>query len=367
MAHPTGELTVNLHAIAENWRYMDGQLSENSECGAVVKANAYGLGVDRIAPKLYRVGCRSFFVANLKEAIQLQSLLGRDAKIFVLTGCIAGAESEFINRRIIPVIVSYDMLTRWLKYSKHSEDTVAVLKVNTGMGRFGLDEAEVGELTRQSHIFEQAGIKYLMSHLACADMPSHPLNSLQIRRFEAIKNCLREAGCVFKTTLANSAGVFLGKEAHGDIVRPGIALYGGNPGLVSNPLRHVVGLNLPVIQVRWLPAGESVGYGATKSFTEPRLIAVASGGYADGIMRCLSNRGWGYLAGCKVPIVGRVSMDSTIFDITEAFDACEGADALAIEILGDNVSIDDMAGAAGTISYEILTSLGSRYQRCYIE
>ena len=367
MAYPTGELSVDLRAIADNWRYINAQLNGTAECGAVVKANAYGLGVDRIAPKIYQAGCRNYFVANLKEAIQLQSLVGRDAKIFVLSGCIAGAESEFIARGIIPVLVSLDMLKRWSVLARDESEAQAALKVNTGMGRLGLELDELEILLADDQLLSQAKIAYLMSHLACADDRGHPLNTTQVTRFEHLQRALAERGMVVKTTLANSAGVFLGNSAHCDIVRPGIALYGGNPGLAVNPMQPVVGLHLPIIQVRRLPPGESIGYGATRSFDERRIIAVVSGGYADGMMRSLSNSGWGYLRGVRVPIVGRISMDSSMFDVSDVEGASQLPEGETIEVLGEHVSIDDMAAAAGTISYEVLTSIGSRYQRCYLE
>lgn len=367
MAYPTGELTVDLRAIADNWRYLNRQLPEGTACAAVVKANAYGLGVDRIAPKIYAAGCRHFFVANLKEAMQLQSLVGLDADIFVLTGCNPGAESEFIRRNLIPVIVSYSMLKRWAEIAKNEERARAVLKVNTGMGRLGIEPVEFDLLLSDAELLRNARFEYLMSHLACADDQSNPLNAIQLQRFHEMKDALHGHGVKVKTTLANSAGIFLGDRAQGDLVRPGIALYGGNPGKSKNPMQRVVGLSLPIIQVRLLPAGEAVGYGATRTFEEERYIAVVSGGYADGIMRCLSNKGWGHLFGCKVPIVGRISMDSTMFDVTDVAREGNIEKASAIEFLGDNILIDDVAAAADTISYEILTSLGSRYERCYLD
>jgi len=367
MAYPTGELSVDLHAIVANWLHMNQLLKGESLCGAVVKANAYGLGVDRIAPRIYAAGCRHFFVANLKEAIQLQSLVGLDATIYVLTGCIAGAEQAFASRGLVPVIVSAEMLRRWVAANKRGVAPKSVLKVNTGMGRLGLDLRDFNALLQEKSLLRAAGITYLMSHLSCAETIDHPLNALQMSRFLTMKQQLVDIGLSVKTTLANSAGVFLGRDAQCDLVRPGISLYGGNPGVSVNPMRSVVGLNLPLIQLRRLAKGEYVGYGATKCFDSDRLIAVAAGGYADGVMRSLSNKGWGFCLGEKAPIVGRVSMDSTMFDVTDIAGAQDLKEGDPIELLGDNVSIDDLAQAADTISYEILTSIGSRYQRSYIE
>ena len=368
MAYPTGQLVVDLRAVADNWKIIQSHLEADVECGAVVKANAYGLGVERIAPKIYVAGCRHFYVANLKEALQLRSLIGLDANAYVLSGCIQGAESTFVERNLIPVIVSMSMFERWSLFaSRLGIAPQAVLKVNTGMGRLGIDISEFESLLTDPDQIAHAGINMVMSHFACADEPEHTLNRLQIERFNHLLLQAREAGLKLKATLANSAGVYLGKSAHFDIVRPGIALYGGNPGLKTNPFHRVVSLSLPIIQLRSLLAGEFVGYGATRAFDSKRQIAVVSGGYADGILRSLSNRGWGVVGGVKVPIVGRVSMDSTIFDVTDAPTDVLADPGAAIEILGENISIDDMAQAAGTLGYEVITSLGARYQRCYME
>ncbi len=367
MAYPTGELSVDLRAIADNWRFIKKQVQPEVACGAVVKANAYGLGVDRIAPKIYRAGCRDFFVSNFKEAMQLKALIGSDAQIFVLTGCSPGAENDFVARGFIPVLVSLEMLRRWAAAVQGDPAASAVLKVNTGMGRLGIEMAEFEQVIKEKDVLVQARIECVMSHFSCADEAAHPLNEQQITRFAYLKQALSTIGLDVKGSLSNSAGVFLGERAHHETVRPGIALYGGNPGLPDNPMHPVVGLRLPIIQVRKLPAGECVGYGATKCFDGERFIATVSGGYADGIMRSLSNRGWGVVQGHRVPIVGRVSMDSTLFDVTEVVKQGGLAAGASIEILGANVSVDDLAAAAATISYEILTSFGSRYQRCYLD
>lgn len=367
MAYPTGELSVDLRAIADNWRYIKNEIHPDVSCGAVVKANAYGLGVDRIAPKIYQAGCRDFFVSNFKEAMQLKALVGSDAQIFVLTGCNAGAENDFVSRGLIPVLVSLDMLRRWASVVQGNPAASAVLKVNTGMGRLGIEMAEFDQIVNEKNVLVQARIDCVMSHFSCADESDHPLNEQQLARFVYLKQALVKIGLDVKGSLSNSAGVFLGERAHHEIVRPGIALYGGNPGLPDNPMHPVVGLRLPIIQVRRLPAGECVGYGATKCFDNERFIATVSGGYADGIMRSLSNRGWGVVQGHRVPIVGRVSMDSTLFDVTEVVKQGALEAGASIEILGPNVSVDDLADAAATISYELLTSFGSRYQRCYLD
>ncbi len=368
MAYPTGQLVVDLRAIADNWKIVQSHLKPNTLCGAVVKANAYGLGVERIAPRIYDQGCRHFYVSNLKEAIQLRSLIGLDAKVYVLMGCIEGSESTFVAKSLAPVIVSMDMFWRWAKFLERiGKSSESVLKINTGMTRLGIQEEEFLKLLDTPKNLETASVSSLMSHLACADEPSHELNAQQIDRFDNLLMKSKNAGFDFGATLANSAGVFLGIKAHYDLVRPGIALYGGNAGLSPNPFKPVVKLNLPIIQVRDVKAGESIGYGATCSFETDRRVAVVSGGYADGIFRSLSNTGWGFLGDRRVPIVGRVSMDSTLFDVTKVDLKELSRPGVSIEILGNNILIDDLAQAAGTIGYEIITSIGARYERCYIE
>ncbi|PCK08781.1 MAG: alanine racemase [Alteromonadaceae bacterium] len=365
MAYPTGELSVDLRAITDNFRYIQGCLIAGAECGAVVKADAYGLGVERIAPRIYETGCRKFFVANLKEAIKLRSLVGLDAQIFVLSGCIRGAESEFIARGFIPVLVSAEMLSRWV--AAGGGKVSAALKVNTGMGRLGIELRELEQLIDENQsLLKRANITYLMSHFACADQADHTLTAMQQQRFALLLERFRGIGLTPKATLANSGGIFRSDAYHYDLVRPGIALFGGNPGVTINPMRAVVGLTLPVIQVRDLPVGDCVGYGATRAFSTQRKIAIVAGGYADGMMRALSNRGWGFVQGAKVPIVGRISMDSTLFDISDIANPSDVVEGDGIEVLGSNVLIDDMAMAADTISYEVLTSIGERYQRSYI-
>lgn len=365
MAYPTGELSVDLRAVTDNFHYIREHLVAGAECGAVVKADAYGLGVERIAPRIYEAGCRKFFVANLKEAIKLRSLVGLDTQIFVLGGCIRGAESEFIAREFIPVLVSAEMLSRWV--AAGGGKVSAALKVNTGMGRLGIELGELERLLSENQsLLKRANIAYLMSHFACADQPGHVLTAIQQQRFDLLIERFRGVGLTPKTTLANSGGIFRSNDYHYDLVRPGIALFGGNPGLRVNPMRAVVGLTLPVIQVRDLPVGDYVGYGATRVFSTRRKIAVVAGGYADGMMRALSNRGWGFVQGVKVPIVGRISMDSTLFDISDVAKPSDVAEGDGIEVLGPHVLIDDMAMAADTISYEVLTSIGERYQRSYI-
>src|SRR5690606_17954899 len=241
------------------------------------------------------------------------------------------------------------------------------LKLNTGMNRLGIEISDFEALLEQPYILREAGMRWLMSHLACADTPRHTLNSIQLKRFTEMVARIRHEFPDVKASLANSPGIFLSGNTHFDLVRPGIALYGGSP-LVDRSIvmKPVVSLHLPVLQVRTLQQGEAVGYGADYIASEPRIVAVVAGGYADGILRswAASGRGWfnDYL-----PVLGRISMDSTIFDITHLSPEQRPAEGEEIEILGEHLTLDDMAQAAGTISYEIITRLGDRLEKRYIE
>lgn len=370
MTHPPGQLTINLAAIQHNWRLLKSTLAAGAECGAVVKADAYGLGIKQVAPKLAEAGCRSFFVATLAEAVELTPLVPPLSRIFVLCGCYPGEEELFITRGFIPVIISVPMFRRWHQVVKNSNSTApieAILKINTGMNRLGIETDEFNVLLENPEQLAEARITILMSHFACADEPGHPLNERQIERFS---ECMAKAKKVLphvRGTLCNSSGIFLSPVAHFDLSRPGISLYGGNPQPQSaNPMSPVVGLELTILQTRRLLAGESVGYGATNTASFERYIVTVAGGYADGIMRIMGNHGFGFFKNVRAPIVGRISMDTTVFDVTAMPADQRPEEGDKIELLGEHGCIDELADAVGTISYEILTSLGSRYKRTYI-
>lgn len=373
------ELTIDLNAIASNWAWVRSQVAQDCDCGAVVKADAYGLGVREVAPVLAAAGCRSFYVSNLEEGFALQQLLGAmraELRIFVLTGCVPGQELAFMQSGLIPVIISLEMYRRWSAACRANaaelSQCAAAIKVDTGMGRLGLDASELTSLLNAEPDLAQSRIKYLFSHLACADAPEHPLNRRQLRRLTQVLRELRHRMPDLLISLANSAGVLLGEAYHFDFVRPGIALYGGQPSAAKHcPLKTVLTLVLPVIQVKQLPAGESVGYGATRSWQSPRVIALAQSGYADGLLRSLSNSGSGVLlpsanrsAPLQVSVAGRVSMDTLIFDVTEAKETIEVGDA--IEMLGRHKSLESLAQQANSLNYEILTALSGRYTRKYL-
>ena len=363
---------------------MRTQISESCDCGAVVKADAYGLGVAEVVPVLVEAGCTSFYVSSLEEGLALQALLAplksvSACSIFVLTGCLPGEEKAFLDTGLTPVLVSLEMFQRWLlacrTYPEQASQTEAAIKVDTGMGRLGLGADEFERLLEAGESLSGARVKYLFSHLACADSPEHPLNALQLENFIKAKRRMEVWVPGLKTSFANSAGALLGRAFQFDFIRPGIALYGGQPSEAKRfPLQTVLTLVLPIIQVRQIPAGQSVGYGATRSWQSKRMIAVAKSGYADGLLRSLSNSGSGMLlpnvaekGGVPhwVPMVGRVSMDTILFDVTDTPRPAQVGDA--IEVLGTHNSLESLAQQAGTLNHEILTSLSGRYTRTYVK
>ncbi|MCR6652662.1 MAG: alanine racemase [Cellvibrionaceae bacterium] len=362
----SGVLKINLSALRRNWRVMRSRF-RGQYCGAVVKANAYGLGVAPVVQTLYSEGCRHFFVATLDEAMQVRRLVPEPADIFVLQGVYPGAEQRFCDERLVPVIYNADMLRRWLSASSAGPRRCA-LKINTGMNRLGLNLQELGDFF-QAHEDWPADVRIelVMSHLACADEPDHQLNSSQLALFRRVADVVRQRFPHTIFSLANSAGIFLGEDWHFDLARPGIALYGGccAPAL-QGLLSVVVTLHLPVMQLRHVAAGESIGYGADFVAPQDLRVLVVSGGYADGILRSVSPRmaAW---RGERLPLVGRISMDSCVFDATHlALDDVPGEGDF-IEVIGEHQSLDGLADAAGTISYELLTRLGDRLSKVYFE
>ena len=344
----TGHLTIDLDAIAANWRALDGISGPGVETAAVVKADAYGCGVAEVAPALARAGARTFFVALADEGARLRRILGTDAAIYVLGGFAPDEEETLAGHALRPVLNSRAQAERWFTARR---GLPAGLQLDTGMNRLGMEESEIPPLPADG------SIRLVMSHLACADEPDSPLNRAQLLEFGRLAAALALPGATL--SLAATGGVLLGPECHFGLTRPGIGLYGGLPFTDARPVAQ---LSVPVIQVRNLAAGELVGYGATWVAERPSRIATLAAGYADGLIRTMGNHAWAWHRGRRLPFVGRVSMDLMTLDVTDAPDLV--ADDL-VEILGPNQSIDGIADAAGTIGYEILTSLGSRYRRRY--
>ncbi len=353
-------LTINLDAVAQNWRAL-GARGPQADCAAVVKADGYGLGAAHVGARLYAEGCRSFFVALPGEGTALRPHVG-DATVYVLNGLMAGAEADYAAHGLAPVLNDAGQVAAWAAWCAEKGPHPAALHIDTGMNRLGLGMKDALALTNDPRPLAAIGDLLVMSHLACADEPGHPLNAEQLERFTGIAGRFRQ----WPQSLVNSSGIFLGEAYHFDLLRPGVALYGGNPvPAAANPMKAVVTLSVRILQVRKIDGPQSVGYGATHRTAPPARIATIAVGYADGILRALGNRGTLTLAGHAVPLVGRVSMDLITVDVSDVPEATLAA-ASHIDLLDAGRTIDDLAADAGTIGYEILTSLGRRYHRNYV-
>lgn len=350
-----GRLTVDLGAIVANWRQLR-DLVRPAECGAVVKAGAYGLGMAPVVRALAEAGCRTFFVATLEEAVALRLQLP-DAAVVMLSDQVEPHIHDLTGHRITPVLNHPGAVAAWRREGAPAE---AWLQLDTGMNRLGLSPAEWQTLLAGDASWRELGICGLMSHLACADEPDHSLNAAQR---DAAHAAATATG--LPLSLGNSPGIFLGADYRGDLVRPGMALYGLNPKpLARNPMRPAVRLEVQVLQVRRVAAAGWIGYGATAAARPGQVLATIGLGYADGLHRALSNRGHVYFDGQAAPVVGRVSMDSIMADVTHL--AVKPEPGAWAEVIGPNQTADVLADKAGTIGYEILTSLGARFARTYL-
>lgn len=363
--HAGAILTVDLDAVAANYGFLSERV-QNATCAAVVKADAYGLGLVPIGRRLARDGCRHFFVAQFDEAIALRKALtdiADDTAIFVLNGLVPGAEDEYNVHRAVPVLNSLGEIDAWSAHAR-KQDTVqpAILQLDTGMSRLGLTTADTDAVARDPDRLAGLDIQYIMSHLACAGSRTHPMNDEQRRSFDAALATLPNA----PASLANSSGIFLGRNFHYQMTRPGAAIYGIAPvANESNPMSQTVELKGKILQIRNIDTGQAVGYGATHCVTRQSRIATVAVGYGDGYLRTLGNRGCGYLGEYCVPVVGRVSMDLTTFDVTDVPEQAVQP-GMTIDLIGEHYTVDDIAKAAQTIGYEILTNLGRRYFRSYL-
>lgn len=354
-------LTVDLDAVAANYRLLAARAAGAVVAG-VMKADAYGLGMDRVAPALVRAGCRVFFTAHLEEGIRLRGIVPADCTIHVLHGPPPGTAADFAAHGLIPVLNDPGQVREWSALcARRGRRLPAAVQVDSGMSRMGLSPADLAALGDPRDWLAPFEPVLLMSHLACADAADHPMNARQRARFDAI----RATFPTIRASLANSSAVFLGADFHYDLVRPGAALYGINPqpGRI-NPLRQAVSLDARIVQVRTIGAGDVVGYGARYVADGPRRIATIGIGYADGWLRALSGRGFAYVDGVRVPVAGTVSMDSITLDVTGIPDA-RVAPGMTVELLGPNQHVDAVAAEAGTIGYEVLTRLGGRFERIY--
>ncbi|OEC93053.1 MULTISPECIES: alanine racemase [unclassified Rhizobium] len=364
-------LTVDLGALVENWRDL-ARRSGKARTSAVVKADAYGLGIEDVGETLYAAGARDFFVATADEGATLR-LYAPEARIFVLSGIWPGMERRFFENDLVPVIASEEQLTFWMAVLSDYGDYPCALQVDTGFNRLGLPMDDAIALADDVSRPASFAPVLVMSHLACGDDPSNAMNGQQLEAFRKVSAAFEG----IEASLANSAGIFLGADYHFDLTRPGIATYGGEavPGM-ANPMRPVATAEARIIQTRSVKAGETVGYGRALQLTRDSRLAIVSAGYADGYMRSQSSAGvplrqtgiaggHGFIAGHKVPVAGRITMDLTIFDVTDLPENLVRAGDY-VELFGSNISVDEAAKAAGTIGYEMLTSMGLRHERRYI-
>jgi alanine racemase len=360
----SSRLTVDLGAVQRNYRRVAAELGPGVECAAVVKADAYGLGATHVAPALAQTGARSFFVAQVEEGIALRPLLP-DSPIFVLNGLQPGLEIDCEQHRLTPVLNSLDEIELWASHSRRQGHALpAAVHLDTGMNRLGLPAYEVARLIAEPERLQGFSPLLLLSHLACSDQAEHEANSRQLSLFQNWRRQLPPMPASF----ANSSGIFLGTDYHFDLVRPGASLYGVNP-LPNhlNPMTQVLLLEGKILQVRDVDRGTTVGYGATHRIENAgvRLATVAIG-YAEGYMRSASGRGVVFLGDHRVNVVGRVSMDLITVDVT-GIPENEAHPGAWVELIGPHLDVDTVAERAGTIGYEILTSLGGRHRRRYLE
>ncbi|MHC1549556.1 alanine racemase [Phyllobacterium sp. K27] len=364
-----GRLTIDLDALVANWLLL-AEKSKPARTAAVVKADAYGLGIVHVVPVLWSVGCRTFFVALAEEGLRVKAV-APDAQVFVLNGFFAEAFPIYERSNLIPVLGSLQELANWRELNAgRTEKLPYALHVDTGMNRLGLTVSEAIRFAGES---ADDGPVLLITHLATADEPTHELSQRQFESFQK----LRANFSGIESSIANSPGIFHSSNTGYELSRPGVAMYGGEPlSGVANPMRPVVTSEARIVQIRTGLKGETAGYGATATLDRDTRIAICSVGYADGYLRSasgsgvplrqtLNSGGSGFIACKRVPIIGRVTMDLTSFDISELKED-EAKPGDYIELFGSNISLDEAARAAGTIGYELLTSLGNRYHRRYL-
>lgn len=364
LAAVTGILTVDLDALVANWRKLE-KTAVPAECSAVIKANAYGCGVAPVARALAKAGCKTFFVATAEEAAAARAALP-SAVIYVLNGLIQNNGDAYAAIDVRPVIGDLNELAEWDVFCRRTGWAGgAAIHIDTGMQRLGLTVAEAQGLIPRINAGDH-GISLVMSHLACAESLNHPMNARQLAAFREIASAFSGV----PASLSNSSGIFLGGAFQFDMVRPGAALYGVNPTPeADNPMQPVVELKARVVQIRDVERGDSVGYGGNWTARRPTRLAIVSAGYADGYFRAGSSndgtRGAEVIvAGKRCPVAGRISMDLMAVDVTDLERNAVRRGHL-VTLIGEGITIDELAHHFGTIGYEVLTSLGSRYARVY--
>jgi alanine racemase len=351
-------LTIDLDALAANHALLRAHAGA-AEVAPVVKADGYGLGASSIARRLQLEGASRFFVARVSEGEALRRVLGPEPFIYVLDGCPQGAADRLTDAALIPVLNSTEQVADWNTLGRVAGLAPTALHIDTGMNRLGLSQAEAEQLAGRGGVLAGVNIDLVISHLSRAATPEDPFNRRQREALAGARRLFPSA----RFSLANSTGVFLGPEFQFDMVRPGITLYGGGPFQRPDPrIAAVATLEAPILQVRLVPVGDSVGYGAAWTATKPTQVAIVAAGYADGVLRAQSPGGYGWLDGGRRPLLGRVSMDLIALDVTNCAGARPGA---MVQLLGADVLVDEAASAGGTMAYELLTRLSARARRVY--
>ena len=340
-------LTIDLDAICANWRALDALSGNDVETAAVVKADAYGIGTVRVAKALAEAGARSFFVALVEEGVAVRDVLGNQPDIYVFSGHMDGESDALASARLIPLLNAPDQMSR------HATNTPAHpfgVQLDTGMNRLGFEPSDWNDCKGE---LLESGPLLVMSHLACADEPDHPMNARQLDAFREMTG-----GISARRSLAATGGILLGPEYHFDLTRPGVGLYGGQP---FGEARPAICLDVPVIQTRTVQPGETVGYGNAWTAAVPTRVATISAGYADGLMRSAAPGAVIFAGNTPCPFIGRISMDLVTVDVSGLHKV-----PASLQVIGPNLSVDTFAEAAGTVGYEVLTSLGARYERVYL-
>ncbi len=340
-------LTINLQSIAENWRRLDRKSAPSVETGAVLKADSYGLGAMIVAPFLVNSGVKTFFVALAEEGMELRKLVPENIRIFILSGYMVGDKPLLEKYDLIPVLVSREQFSRYSVELSHHKFGI---QLDSGMNRLGMEPGHFLDLRDK---ILSLGPELIISHLSCAEEKNHSMNMTQLHNFRELTN-----GIETPLSLAATGGILLGNDFHFDLCRPGIGLFGGFPFEDAIP---VLSLKIPVIQVQHVKKGEGVGYNMAWVASKDTRLATVAAGYADGLIRSLSNNAIVYANNIPCPVVGRVSMDLVTVDVSGLQEIPD-----YLEFLGVNQRIDDLANQASTIGHEVLTSLGRRYKRNYV-
>jgi alanine racemase len=354
-------ITVDLDALEANYRFCSDQLRPAS-CAAVVKADAYGLGLGKIAQALWHAGCTQFFTATHREGITLRGLLC-EAEIYVFEGVTEYSLDAFCEHELIPVLISPAHSKLWAGQARTTGSPLpAILHIDTGMTRLGLGEPELNQLLEHRDDLDWLDMRYIMTHYACADDSEADKSRQQMELFNRLRKKLPAA----PTSVGNSAGGLLGSDFSGDMARIGIALFGGNPYLGEMPsLKPVLRVQSRILQLREISQGTTVGYGATYTADKDMMIATVGTGYADGYPWSLGNRGVASIGGHRVPVVGRVSMDLITLDVTGIPPELVQPGEM-VDLIGPDISLEEVAERAGTVNYEILTGLSQRARRNFL-